>query len=98
MHATMANAIAGIISKRFIISDLYVMRYLLLLEVELADALLLVPVLSVEAERLPDVVERLCEALAAEREVVSTVVRVVDVERTLPSLFTFDVVLVVLLG
>ena len=58
---------------------------------ELADALRLVPVLSVEAERL-------CEALAAERDVDSTVVRVVDVERTRPSLFTFDGVLVVLLG
>lgn len=36
--------------------------------------------------------------LAAERDVDSTVVRVVDVERTRPSLFIFDVVLVVRLG
>ena len=66
--------------------------YRLLLEVE-----------EVVAERLldaaPSVAADLLEdAEAAERCVDSTVVLVVEVERTLPSLFTFDVVLVVLLG
>ena len=57
--------------------------------------------LSVEVVRVDDVPAAEREEvlwLAAERDVDSTVVRVVDVERTRPSLFIFDVVLVVRLG